>query len=66
MLNTKYWRNVPPKENTADIASHGTDPKCIPECDLWWNGPNYLLRDAPHWPKDELNFKELDNKKNLN
>ncbi|GFT11824.1 hypothetical protein NPIL_476461 [Nephila pilipes] len=30
----KTLEQVPSKENHADIASFGIDPKCLPECDL--------------------------------
>ncbi|XP_035218433.1 uncharacterized protein LOC118191709 [Stegodyphus dumicola] len=43
VLPTKYWRHVPSKENPADIRSRGIDPKCLPNCNLWWNGPSWLF-----------------------
>ncbi|GFT94334.1 integrase catalytic domain-containing protein [Trichonephila clavipes] len=42
VLPTKHWRHVPSKENPADIASRGIDPKCLPDCKLWWQGPPWL------------------------
>ncbi|GFW00273.1 uncharacterized protein TNCV_4354701 [Trichonephila clavipes] len=39
VLPTKHWRHAPSKENPADIASRGIDPKCLPDCMLWWQGP---------------------------
>ncbi|GFR16866.1 uncharacterized protein TNCT_267291 [Trichonephila clavata] len=42
VLLTKHWRQVPSKENPADITSRGIEPKCLPDCMLWWQRPPWL------------------------
>ncbi|GFW23809.1 hypothetical protein TNCV_4496861 [Trichonephila clavipes] len=58
VLPTKHWRHVPSKENPADIASRGIDPKCLPDCKLWWQGPPWLRLETFSWPKAESSCDE--------
>ncbi|GFV75443.1 integrase catalytic domain-containing protein [Trichonephila clavipes] len=58
VLPTKHWRHVPSKENPADIASLGIDPKCLPDCKLWWQGPPWLRLETSSWPKAESSCDE--------
>ncbi|GFX70637.1 integrase catalytic domain-containing protein [Trichonephila clavipes] len=61
VLPTKHWRHVPSKENPADIASRGIDPKCLPDCKLWWQGPPWLRLETSSWPKAEYSCDEASN-----
>jgi len=54
VIPSSLWNYVPSKDNPADIASRGIDPKDLQECDLWWHGPSWLTLDKEHWPKSEL------------
>ncbi|GFT54949.1 DUF1758 domain-containing protein [Trichonephila clavipes] len=58
VLPTKHWRHVASKENPADIASRGIDPKCLPDCTLWWQGPPWLRLETSSWPKAESSCDE--------
>ncbi|GFV13348.1 integrase catalytic domain-containing protein [Trichonephila clavipes] len=58
VLPTKHWRHVPSKENPADIASRGIDPKCLPDCKLWWQGPPWLKLETSSWPTAEYSCDE--------
>ncbi|GFV76317.1 integrase catalytic domain-containing protein [Trichonephila clavipes] len=58
VLPTKHWRHVPSKENPADIAFRGIDPKCLPDCKLWWQGPPWLRLETSSWPKAESSCDE--------
>ncbi|GFV05148.1 pro-Pol polyprotein [Trichonephila clavipes] len=58
VLPTKHWRHVPSKENPADIASRGIDPKCLPDCKLWWQGPPWVRLESCSWAKAESSCDE--------
>ncbi|GFQ93960.1 DUF5641 domain-containing protein [Trichonephila clavata] len=58
VLPTKHWRHVLSKENLADIASRGIDPKCLPDCMFWWQGPPWLRLETFSCPKTENSFDE--------
>ena len=48
------WRHVSGVENPADCASRGLLPSELMEYDLWWNGPNWLLKGSEDWPKQDV------------
>ncbi|GFX45687.1 integrase catalytic domain-containing protein [Trichonephila clavipes] len=58
VLPTKHWSHVPSKENPADIASRGIDLKCLPDCELWWQGPPWIRLETSSWPKAEFSCDE--------
>ncbi|GFS52306.1 pao retrotransposon peptidase superfamily [Trichonephila clavipes] len=62
VLPPKHWRHVPSKENPADIPSRGIDPKCLPDCKLWWQGPPWLRLGTSSWPKAEFSCDEASDK----
>ncbi|XP_049875002.1 uncharacterized protein LOC126373073 isoform X1 [Pectinophora gossypiella] len=41
---TKRWRwgYVDTHENPADYISRGLDPRELPSCSMWWDGPDFL------------------------
>ncbi|GFU63058.1 hypothetical protein TNCV_1579111 [Trichonephila clavipes] len=43
---------------SPDIASRGIDPKCLPYCKLWWQGPPRLRLETSSWPKAESSCDE--------
>lgn len=45
------WRHVPTEFNPADIASRGSNLSNLIENNLWWTGPQWLLKDKEHWPQ---------------
>ncbi|GFW67797.1 DUF5641 domain-containing protein [Trichonephila clavipes] len=53
VLPTKHWRHVTSKENPADIASRGIDPKCLADCMSWWQRPPWIRLETSSWPKAE-------------
>ncbi|GFT26854.1 integrase catalytic domain-containing protein [Trichonephila clavipes] len=65
VLPTKHWRHVPSKENPADIASRGIDPKCLPDCKLWWQGPPWLRLETSSWPKAESSCDEASDEEEI-
>ncbi|XP_064627878.1 uncharacterized protein LOC135487738 [Lineus longissimus] len=50
------WKHVPTKMNPADILTRGAKVKELSDNTLWWNGPEFLLKDHSKWP--EQNFGE--------
>ena len=56
-VNTNF-RYVNTAENPADIASRGMPYTELSKCNLWWNGPNWLLEDPTLWP--DWNFDQID------
>ncbi|PIO71824.1 integrase core domain protein [Teladorsagia circumcincta] len=46
-------RHVPGSMNPADLASRGGTMENLASNNLWWNGPDYLLKDDNAWPADE-------------
>lgn len=44
------WRWVPGENNPADLASRGTMPHDLKNHFLWWNGPEWLLKEEDSWP----------------
>ncbi|GFV47821.1 integrase catalytic domain-containing protein [Trichonephila clavipes] len=40
------------------IASLGIDPKGLPDCKLWWQGPPWLRLETSSWPKAESSCDE--------
>ncbi|GFW85018.1 integrase catalytic domain-containing protein [Trichonephila clavipes] len=65
VLPTKHWRHVPSKENPADIASRGIDPKCLPDCKLWWQGLPWLRLETSSWPKAEYSCDEASDEEEI-
>ncbi|GFV34219.1 hypothetical protein TNCV_1924581 [Trichonephila clavipes] len=40
------------------LKSRGIDPKCLPDCKLWWQGPPWLRLETSSWPKAEYSCDE--------
>lgn len=45
------WRYVPSASNPADCASRGVMPSDLAPHPLWFNGPEWLKKDASCWPE---------------
>lgn len=50
LTKQSQWRHVPTDLNPADLATRGVDGNKIKKCDLWWNGPTFLLQPESSWP----------------
>jgi len=47
LLPTCEWRHVRSEENPADCASRGLMPSALPQHQLYWYGPKFLLDPPP-------------------
>jgi hypothetical protein len=53
-LPSLRWKYVPSSDNSADVASHGTEPELLRDSPLWWQGPPWLSQGEGCWPKKVL------------
>ena len=44
------WQHVATKSNPADLLTRGLTATQLAECDLWWNGPPFLVEPEDAWP----------------
>ncbi|GFW56800.1 integrase catalytic domain-containing protein [Trichonephila clavipes] len=58
-LASENWRHVPGRMNPADVLSRGCSPRHLLES-KWFEGPEWLLRDAKTWPTNELQLIGID------
>ncbi|CAG4984218.1 unnamed protein product [Colias eurytheme] len=58
LTSPQSWRYVPTKSNPADLISRGLNGSQLPLNDLWWCGPDFLLRDESQWPKLNKKYEE--------
>jgi len=49
------WRHVPSSDNPADLVSRGIEPTILSSSTLWWNGPNWIIKETSAWPDIQLN-----------
>ncbi|GFX41411.1 DUF5641 domain-containing protein [Trichonephila clavipes] len=43
MTSSEQWRYVATEDNPADFISRGMDSLKLKTCELWWNGPKFLM-----------------------
>ncbi|GFX74547.1 integrase catalytic domain-containing protein [Trichonephila clavipes] len=43
MTSSEQWRYVATEDNPADFVSRGMDSIKLKTCELWWNGPKFLM-----------------------
>ncbi|XP_048000251.1 uncharacterized protein LOC125237304 [Leguminivora glycinivorella] len=48
------WRHVSTHHNPADAGSRGLLPEDLVECDIWWKGPSWLVKEEKDWPCSPL------------
>lgn len=61
------WRHVSTNENPADLLSRGSPPDQLIDCNLWWQGPTWLLQHHNDWLQSTYNLKgvEIPEKRNI-
>ena len=45
------WQHVPTEQNPADLVSRGVSTEELEGNKLWWNGPDWLVKEEKHWPR---------------
>lgn len=63
-VNCKQWHHVLSGDNPADIASRGMSIANLKKCDLWWNGPQWLLQPKIQFTRPNIIPTDLETKKN--
>ncbi|GFW64970.1 integrase catalytic domain-containing protein [Trichonephila clavipes] len=59
---------VAPVKQVSDnkyIAFRGIDPKCLPDCMLWWQGPPWIRLETSSWSKAESSCDEASDEHHL-
>lgn len=46
--SSDQWFHVKGTQNPADVISRGMSPKELRECELWWQGPQWLQGDVKY------------------
>lgn len=57
------WHHIAGVQNPADCASRGLSPSQLLGWKLWWEGPDFLLRDATFTPVESINHDHLPDKR---
>lgn len=57
LTDAESWKYVPGEINPADLPSRGCKPIQLLES-LWWEGPDWLIRDSQFWPQQNFEVNE--------
>ncbi|GFT20213.1 integrase catalytic domain-containing protein [Trichonephila clavipes] len=52
MTSSEQWRYVATEDNPADFVSRGMDSLKLKTCELWWNGPKFLMSNQ--YPRRQI------------
>ena len=55
LVKPAHWDYCPSDNNPADICSRGSLASKLVANQLWWNGPEFLLKDKDAWPSLPVN-----------
>lgn len=53
-LPPHLWRHISSQQNPADCATRGMKREELEQFKLWWNGPEFLMKNEEDWPKKQL------------
>lgn len=51
LTDTSRWQHIRTHENPADLISRGMSADDILTSQLWWHGPEWLVKSQEEWPK---------------
>ena len=52
LTTENQWRHCPSEDNPADIGSRGMNATKLEKSELWWNGPEWIMKSPDQWPAD--------------
>lgn len=58
LSKSSQWQHVSSENNPADYISRGINPDEMKGLDMWFNGPDWLLKDKQFWPKFMPNISD--------
>jgi hypothetical protein len=53
-VKPECWRHIPGPLNPADMPSRGISAADLRDSKVWFEGPEFLLKDQSHWPEQKL------------
>ena len=59
LVKTAHWDYCPWENNPADICSRGSLASKLVANQLWWNGPEFLLKGKDAWPNLPVNLEVI-------
>ncbi|GFV78004.1 uncharacterized protein TNCV_1581 [Trichonephila clavipes] len=54
MTSSEQWRYVATEDSPPDFVSRGMDSLKLKTCELWWNGPKFLMSNQ--YPQRQIPF----------
>ena len=57
----RQWLHVPGVVNPADIGTRQITASELKDCQVWWEGPEFLRQEVTDWPKSKI-VQELESK----
>lgn len=61
LCEISLWNHISSKNNPADYLSRGLYATDLINCDIWWNGPNFLCKDNLELNASDNVIRELNN-----
>ena len=59
LVKPTQWNYCPTESNPADICSRGSMASKLVANRMWWNGPDFLLKNQDFWPSLQGNSIEV-------
>ena len=59
LVKPTQWDYCPTEFNPADICSRGSTASKLVANQMWWNGPEFLLKSSEFWPSLQGNSVEI-------
>ncbi|XP_071043833.1 uncharacterized protein [Parasteatoda tepidariorum] len=59
--DTSSWLHCPGDENPSDLRTRGESLRNLPDKELWWSGPKWLIKSEDNFPKENQELATIDN-----